>query len=115
MSNNIELLVQRLSSADSGASPSDLLPPLHGKHLADAFALDVKVKVDAASQLRDNLEHYISGNIYPNFLKKLMPIFINCLKSQPVFVSTSAEQVCNLVYVHRSMLISRAETSKLCT
>jgi transformation/transcription domain-associated protein len=55
--------------------------------------LDVKVKVEAATQLRDNLEHYITGAIYPAFLKKLVPIFINCLNGPPVFVSTSAEQV----------------------
>ncbi|RDL36361.1 uncharacterized protein BP5553_05713 [Venustampulla echinocandica] len=66
----IDLVVQRLSSVDS----------------------DVKIRVEAAAQLRDNLEHYISGPIYPAFLKKLMPIFINILKGPPVFVSTSAEQ-----------------------
>ncbi|KAK6609317.1 histone acetylase complex subunit [Botrytis cinerea] len=38
-SNNIEVLVQRLSSADT----------------------DLKLKVDAAVQLRDGLEHYITG------------------------------------------------------
>ncbi|KAH6666821.1 hypothetical protein B0J14DRAFT_188953 [Halenospora varia] len=78
----IDLVVQRLSSADS----------------------DVKVKVEAATQLRDNLEHYISGPIYPAFLKKLIPIFINCLKGPPVFVSTSAEQKlrnCVLEILHR--------------
>jgi transformation/transcription domain-associated protein len=57
----------------------------------------VKVKVEAATQLRDNLEHYISGNIYIGFLKKLMPIFITCLNGPPVFISTSAEQVSTLV------------------
>lgn len=59
--------------------------------------IDVKVKVEAATQLRDNLEHYITGPIYPAFLKKLVPIFINCLKGPPVFVSTSLEQVGNSV------------------
>lgn len=54
---------------------------------------DVKAKVEAATQLRDNLEHYVSGQMYPVFLKKLIPIFINCLKGPPVFISTSPEQV----------------------
>jgi transformation/transcription domain-associated protein len=58
-------------------------------------ALDVKLKVEAASQLRDSLEHYTTGPIYPAFLKKLIPIFITILKGQPVFISTSSEQVCN--------------------
>ena len=57
------------------------------------WVTDAKVKVEAATQLRDNLEHYITGPIYPAFLKKLIPIFINCLKGPPVFVSTSVEQV----------------------
>ncbi|RAL61698.1 hypothetical protein DID88_002766 [Monilinia fructigena] len=70
-SNNIEILVQRLSSADT----------------------DLKLKVEAAVQLRDGLEHYITGPIYPAFLRKLMPIFISCLKGPPVFISTSLEQV----------------------
>ncbi|KAM0149981.1 hypothetical protein ACHAQE_008793 [Botrytis cinerea] len=81
-SNNIEVLVQRLSSADT----------------------DLKLKVDAAVQLRDGLEHYITGPIYPAFLRKLMPIFINCLKGPPVFISTNLEQklrCCVLEILHR--------------
>lgn len=74
----------------------------------------MKVKVEAATQLRDNLEHYISGNIYPGFLKKLMPIFITCLQGPPVFISTSAEQVGALIQAHRLPLISFPETPKLC-
>ncbi|QSZ33988.1 hypothetical protein DSL72_005568 [Monilinia vaccinii-corymbosi] len=79
---NIELLVQRLSSADT----------------------DLKIKVEAAVQLRDGLENYITGPIYPAFLRKLMPIFINCLKGPPVFISTSLEQklrCCILEILHR--------------
>ncbi|TVY21135.1 Transcription-associated protein 1 [Lachnellula arida] len=82
MSATIDVVVQRLSSPDS----------------------DVKLKVEAATQLRDNLEHYISGPIYPAFLKKLIPIFINCLKGPPVFISTSSEQKlrsCILEILHR--------------
>lgn len=55
--------------------------------------LDIKLKVDAANSLRDSLEHYTSGQIYPAFLKKLVPIFVSILNGQPVFVSTSGEQV----------------------
>ncbi|KUJ06740.1 uncharacterized protein LY89DRAFT_790380 [Mollisia scopiformis] len=82
MNTTIELVVQKLSSADS----------------------DAKTKGEAAIQLRDNLEHYITGQIYPAFLKRLIPIFINCLKGPPVFVSTSAEQRlrnCVLEILHR--------------
>ncbi|KAM3082938.1 transcription-associated protein 1 [Clarireedia jacksonii] len=80
--NPIETVVQRLSSADT----------------------DVKSKVDAATQLRDGLEHYIAGPAYPAFLAKLMPIFISCLRGPPVFISTSLEQklrYCILEILHR--------------
>ena len=55
---------------------------------------DVKLKLEAANQLKDNLENYTNGQIYANFLKKLVPILTSILKGPPVFVSTSAEQVC---------------------
>ena len=90
--NTIELIVQRLSSADSGTLTSNVQEKRE-KQLLTLSPTDVKVKVEAATQLRDNLEHYVSGPIYPAFLKKLVPIFINCLNGPPVFVSTSAEQV----------------------
>ncbi|KAG9232438.1 hypothetical protein BJ875DRAFT_404876 [Amylocarpus encephaloides] len=55
-------------------------------------AVDLKIKVEAAAQLRDNLEHYIAPQVYPRFLEKLIPLFINILEAPPVFVSTSPEQ-----------------------
>lgn len=114
---NIEALVQRLSSADSGM-PS-ILPRLAKsdrlwRNGSLTFPLDVKVKVEAATQLRDNLDHYITGPIYPAFLKKLVPIFINCLKGPPVFISTSGEQVKVLLLRESFMLTYYLETTKLC-
>lgn len=88
---NIEVVVQRLSSADSGES-RDHVRIREGLRLTSP---DVKVKAEAAAQLRDNLEHYINGPYYAAFLKKLIPIFLNCLHGPPVFISTSPEQVCN--------------------
>jgi transformation/transcription domain-associated protein len=55
------------------------------------LALDIKI--EAANQLYENIEHYVSGPIYAKFLKKCAPIFINCLNGPPVFISTSPEQV----------------------
>jgi hypothetical protein len=98
--NNIEAVVARLSSADSGelfsgeSITSCHWPQLWSWTFTKFFFADVKLKAEAASQLRDNLEHYISGPLYPAFLKKLVPIFLNCLKGPPVFISTSPEQVC---------------------
>ncbi|RQM08647.1 hypothetical protein DH86_00000368 [Scytalidium sp. 3C] len=64
---------------------------------------DVKLKVEAVTQLRDQLEHYTTGPIYQAFLKKIIPVFIALLKGPPVFVSTSAEQLrnCVLEILHR--------------
>lgn len=55
--------------------------------------VDVKVKVEAATTLRDSLEHYTSGLIYPPFLKRLMPIFVTILRGPCIFQSNSPEQV----------------------
>ena len=103
MSATIDVVVQRLSSPDSGTFASVPPWPHHNTEFGNInrnakanlplLRLDVKLKVEAATQLRDNLEHYITGPIYPAFLKKLIPIFINCLKGPPVFISTSSEQV----------------------
>ncbi|KAH8177248.1 FAT domain-containing protein [Sarocladium implicatum] len=65
---------------------------------------DVKIKVEAASTLRDSLEHYTSGPIYPPFLKRLMPIFVGILRGPCIFQSNSPEQKlrnCVLEVLHR--------------
>ncbi len=56
---------------------------------------DIKAKVEAATTIRDNLDHYTTGQIYPAFLKKLMPVFLDILRGAPTFQSTSYEQVRN--------------------
>lgn len=55
--------------------------------------LDTKIKVEAATTLRDSLDHYTGGPIYAPFLKKLMPIFVNILRGPCIFQSNSPEQV----------------------
>lgn len=58
-----------------------------------------KQKLDAASSLRDSLDHYTNGPLYPTFLKKTMPPFVNILRGACVFQTTSVEQVgCRLPY-----------------
>jgi transformation/transcription domain-associated protein len=54
---------------------------------------ETKIKVEAATTLRDSLDHYTAGPIYTPFLRKLMPIFIAILKGPPIFQSNSPEQV----------------------
>lgn len=55
--------------------------------------IDVRLKLEAATTLRDSLDHYTSGPIYPPFLKRLMPIFTGILKGPCIFHSNSPEQV----------------------
>ncbi|PNY27116.1 Transcription-associated protein 1 [Tolypocladium capitatum] len=54
--------------------------------------LDARLKLEAATTLRDSLDHYTSGPIYTPFLKRLMPIFINILRGPCIFLSNSPEQ-----------------------
>lgn len=53
-----------------------------------------RVKVEAATTLRDNLDVFTSGPSYPVFLKRVMPVFITILNGPCTFQSTSNEQVC---------------------
>ncbi|KAI0012803.1 FAT domain-containing protein [Xylariaceae sp. FL0662B] len=63
-----------------------------------------KAKLEAATALRDTLDHYTNGPSYPIFLKRVMPIFINILRGPCLFQSTSPEQKlrnCVLEILHR--------------
>lgn len=55
--------------------------------------LDLKVKTGVATEIRDSIELYCSGSTYGVFLEKFIPVFLKLLEGQPVFVSTSPEQV----------------------
>ncbi|KAK5993473.1 Transcription-associated protein 1 [Cladobotryum mycophilum] len=66
--------------------------------------LDTRLKVEAATTLRDSLDAYTSGPIYAPFLKRLMPIFIGILRGPCTFQSNSPEQKlrnCILEVLHR--------------
>ncbi|KAI9846327.1 MAG: hypothetical protein M1837_004180 [Sclerophora amabilis] len=66
--------------------------------------LELKLKVQIATDLRDSIEYMAQGPAYPIFLKKLMPIFLKLLEGDPVFISTSWEQrlrLCVLEILHR--------------
>lgn len=51
------------------------------------------MKVNIATELRDNIDQLCNGPSYPIFLKKLVPVFMKLLEGQPVFTSISWEQV----------------------
>lgn len=55
--------------------------------------IDVKVRANVATELRDSIEPLCSGASYPIFLAKLWPVFKTILKGDPVFFSMSYDQV----------------------
>ncbi|CAI4210370.1 unnamed protein product [Parascedosporium putredinis] len=54
--------------------------------------IEARLRIEAASALRDNLDHYTAGPIYPVFLRKVMPAFIIILRGPAIFHSNSPEQ-----------------------
>ncbi|KAJ5597057.1 hypothetical protein N7450_003515 [Penicillium hetheringtonii] len=66
--------------------------------------LDVKVRANVATELRDSIEPLCAGANYPVFLAKLWPVFKTILKGDPVFLTMSYEQKlrnCILETIHR--------------
>lgn len=59
---------------------------------------DARGKVEAATQLRDNLDVFTNMASYSIFLKRVMPVFVNILNGPCIFQSNSNEQVCLLPY-----------------
>ncbi|KAI1310066.1 FAT domain-containing protein [Xylaria venustula] len=63
-----------------------------------------KSKYEAACTLRDSLDHYTNGPIYPHFLSRVMPLIVNILRGPCIFQNTSLEQKlrhCILEILHR--------------
>lgn len=44
-------------------------------------------------EIRDNIENYCQGAQYVQFMNALVPAFLKILDGNPVFISTSPEQV----------------------
>ncbi|KAK1766179.1 hypothetical protein QBC33DRAFT_453494 [Phialemonium atrogriseum] len=69
---------------------------------------ELRVKAEAATTLRDSLDHYVTGQTYPLFLKRMMPIFLNILRGPCVFHTKPLDQAnlqklrnCILDILHR--------------
>ncbi|KAI1261293.1 FAT domain-containing protein [Xylariaceae sp. FL1019] len=63
-----------------------------------------KTKLEAATTLRDSLDHYTNGAIYTHFLTRAMPLIVNILRGPCIFQSNSPEQKlrhCILEILHR--------------
>lgn len=55
--------------------------------------VEIRTKLQAATELRDQVDFYCQGQSYPHFLSKTVPVLLKLLDGQPVFISTSPEQV----------------------
>ncbi|TID23090.1 hypothetical protein E2P81_ATG02207 [Venturia nashicola] len=65
---------------------------------------ETRMKLQAATELRDQVDFYCQGQSYPHFLSKTVPVLLKLLDGQPVFISTSPEQKlrsCILEILHR--------------
>ncbi|TPX10443.1 uncharacterized protein E0L32_008662 [Thyridium curvatum] len=108
-SNVIDDILKRLSTPDNGTcllNASRTAPLVCGPPRTNSKALRVeaKVKFEAAIALRDSLDHYTSPQIYPQFLKRVMPIIVHILRGPCIFQSNSNDQKlrnCVLEILHR--------------
>lgn len=57
--------------------------------------VEIRTKLQAATELRDQVDFYCQGQSYPHFLSKTVPVLLKLLDGQPVFISTSPDQVCS--------------------
>jgi transformation/transcription domain-associated protein len=55
--------------------------------------LDLRSKLIAATELRDQIDLWCSGSTYSYFLQKFVPVLLKLLDGPPVFISTSPEHV----------------------
>ena len=86
---NLEDAVKRLSSPDSFGSVCPVMRP--EAHCANLLVKDARLRIEAATALRDNIEYYTNVQNYPAFLKRVMPAFINILRGPCIFQSNSPE------------------------
>ncbi|KAH9909805.1 FAT domain-containing protein [Xylariomycetidae sp. FL2044] len=66
--------------------------------------VEPKIKLEAATTLRDSLDLFTNGPNYPFFLKRVVFIFLNILRGKCLFQSTSPDQKlrnCILEIFHR--------------
>ena len=91
MANILDDVVKRLATPEIGKAHDSP----HGSDNSKLTRMtpEARLRIEAASALRDNLDHYTAGPVYPVFLRKVMPVFINILRGPSIFHSNSPEQV----------------------
>ena len=94
---NIDQFAAKLSDPSTGTPLLPILMISTALLYAEFALADIKVKLNVATELRDNIDQFCNGPLYANFLTKLMPVFRKLLEGPPVFMSTSWEHVCILV------------------
>ncbi|KAB8360902.1 hypothetical protein FH972_024635 [Carpinus fangiana] len=59
---------------------------------SDNAQVDLKPKVAAITELRDNIERWCQSSLYVHFLKRMIPVWMKILDGQPSFMNLSSEQ-----------------------
>ena len=100
---NFESMAAKLDDPNSGTKhlgfpgpPQDehQNPANRNKHQLTCNYIDLRAKGAQAIDIRDNIESYCQGPQYSAFLNHLVPVFLKILEGEPVFISTSPDQVC---------------------
>jgi hypothetical protein len=90
---HVDSFVSRLGDPGSGGSSSLSSLLIKSNRLRLTSPSDLKVRLQAATELRDGIEYATQGPLYPMFLNTMLPIIMKLLEGPPVFISTSMEQV----------------------
>ena len=89
MTERLEGFAAKLGDQSLGMVPPDVTE----WRMLIRYWLEPRQKLSVAVELRDNVEMLCTPNLYPTFLKFLLPIFIKILEGPPAFTSTDLVQV----------------------
>lgn len=73
--------------------PSQIRKEMNVSDCVLTVIADLKVKLNTAIEIRDNIEQLCTGSSYHTFLEKLVPVFMKLLEGPPVFMSLAWEHV----------------------
>lgn len=95
MERNIDIYASKLGDEKLGMLARSIMMRIVVHFCANhsVISIDVKLRANVATELRDTIEPLCSGASYPIFLSKLWPVFKTILKGDPVFFSMSYDQV----------------------
>lgn len=73
--------------------PSQIRDGMNVPGFVLTVVVDLKVKLNIAIEIRDNIDQLCTGSSYYTFLEKLVPVFMKLLEGPPVYMSLAWEHV----------------------